>query len=107
MSESKHTPGPWTIEAVYIGRERVNFGEYRFPHQAAPNCAGHSRQYPREQAEANARLISAAPDLLRALIVALPYIAALSPTQDDPEQSEARAVHKLMTTAIAKAEGRA
>lgn len=64
----KHTPGPWTIEPVFIAQITcgpLHFGEYRFPHERT--LEGSSKVYPREEAEANARLIAAAPELLAAL----------------------------------------
>lgn len=68
MSTTTHTPGPWKIDPVFIAQTMttsLHFGEYRFPYQRT--AEGLSRTYPREEAEANARLIAAAPDLLRAL----------------------------------------
>lgn len=63
MSESKHTPGPWKTHDN-IGRK----GELGIIADVAPciiAIMGNAKEWPRE-AEANARLIAAAPDLLKA-----------------------------------------
>ena len=59
--KSGHTPGPWTVEAS--GRDRTS--------RAVAGAHGHGLvchlYEPRDQADANARLIAAAPDLLAEL----------------------------------------
>lgn len=108
MTEIKHTPGPWVSEGRF---RRIQVDEY--DHTAfccdittkGPAWRGgiayiqsaeHIEGITRHEAEANARLISSAPDLLEALKHALVY----QPKDDscDPWVSDARA-------AIAKAEG--
>jgi hypothetical protein len=102
MNTAKHTPEPWTIEAVYIGQARINFGEYRFPQQADPGGRGHSREYPREEAEANARLMGAAPELLAALKRAHQYLFS----EDGPDEVDRGELATEIEAAIAKAEGK-
>ena len=88
---SEHTPGPWRIDddpyhiiAAYNG----DWSDFWSVATATGDCGpGKSRT------AANARLISAAPDLLEALEVALPFIR----TSD--------AVLQLARAAIAKARG--
>lgn len=63
----KATPEPWEIEPVFISQQSggaCHFGEYRFPFQVED---GHSKTYPREIADANARLMTRSPELLRRL----------------------------------------
>ena len=95
---SKHTPGPWAIkkspkaEAVTDGKDwpwlvSYNDGGYE----------GYLAIVQTENAKANARLISAAPELLEAL-ENLERTAGLPAMQDDPARAAARA-------AIAKAKG--
>lgn len=84
---SNHTPGPWKIEPVFIGPHGTHFGEYRFPHQAVD---GHSREYPRDEAEANARLIAAAPALYDAAQFALSVLSVYP-----MEMSERMAIEQL------------
>jgi len=64
MSTAKaHTPGEW-----YVGHDEVGQGLLVFsPEGAAVANCGFRHGTKRSEAEANARLISAAPDLLKAL----------------------------------------
>ena len=91
MSESKHTPGPWTwkddIELVVLQEQ------YPMAEPIAVVTA-----YPAE-AFANARLLAAAPDLLAALqsvLVSVPFASY----RGDGELEECE---QLVRTAIAKA----
>lgn len=54
-----HTPGPWFNDATYVGSTAVDRFFITCHNKDLPNG--------REEAEANARLIAAAPDLLEAL----------------------------------------
>jgi hypothetical protein len=83
----KHTPGPWTLDEPHqVWAEAV--GEY----VAITAEIEDFDTVPRDQAEANARLIAAAPDLLEALKLAERHC---------PVNSEAEI---LARAAIAKAE---
>lgn len=57
---TKHTPGPW-----YVDRREILSGEGRFLRGLAEVFSGAADSL--EQADANCRLIAAAPDLLNAL----------------------------------------
>lgn len=66
----KHTPGPWTL-----GRSGYNDNlQYRYviqsPTRLVANAFGVADE-PAEEAEANARLIAAAPELLAACLACL------------------------------------
>ena len=61
MSNTKHTPGPWTY-AIGQGLYEQRYVIDSTPGRALAVCAGFE---PRN--EANARLIAAAPELLEAL----------------------------------------
>src|SRR5262245_10338777 len=64
MSEQKHTPGPWTIETRDVPGFTIEppLGCNGLPVAIVPeNRRGNAK------AEANARLIAAAPDMLAAL----------------------------------------
>lgn len=68
---SKHTPGPWLLEdrtvyALNSDSSPVN----RFWSQVERGWADQRERTSFEEAEANARLIAAAPDLLEALSLA-------------------------------------
>jgi hypothetical protein len=76
MSNDKHTPGPWTINA-----NKINGNGY---HIVTVNSSATS------EGIANARLIASAPELLEALIQA---------------RAEAKLVIDMVNAAIARAEG--
>jgi hypothetical protein len=68
----KHTPGPWSVfrrdgYSTYI--HAINEGDEINTFQVASCYCATSRKYfpTRDEAEANARLIAAAPELLEAL----------------------------------------
>lgn len=70
--KAKHTPGPWAVEDPMFGELTIvetgkQTYEWRFiaSIDISPNDPDHS--IPIFEAKANARLISAAPDLLAAL----------------------------------------
>lgn len=95
---SKHTPGPWLVDATGDG---INIVQPVSEDQIAEVFG---EQFP-DEVEANAQLIAAAPDLLAALYLALPYVEV----QDGDEHYKPGAVAntiKTMQAAIAKAEGR-
>ena len=71
---AKHTPGPWSIGELSPGKPYVFVDEERTiallydKRTSFPQASISDNQYLYEgQAEANARLIAAAPDLLEAL----------------------------------------
>ena len=77
MTAPKHTPGPWQLQdQIHTGTEwgrTPKPDDWRFGYRIAAkdNChlaqVGHVDARYKESAEANARLIAAAPDLLQAL----------------------------------------
>jgi len=86
-----HTPGPWVATPDPLGITR---GDYCIGEEGGPNIDGVATC-----SENNAALISAAPDMLAALIAAerlFHHTFAMDGT-----------IHKQMKAAIAKAEGRA
>jgi hypothetical protein len=124
MSEIKHTPGPWG----YIPSTE-NHGPYVVGPHGGDVCDCYAMTYPLapsvcnggtskpvpfcgEQADANARLIAAAPELLEALMRARVFI--LSEYEDEESKAldgevvsrDARPIWNKIHAAIAKAEGR-
>jgi hypothetical protein len=99
---STHTPGPWANGgAVNPSGEFIRiigFDDYQIADVIDAN--GYAEN------EANVHLICAAPDLLEALLIALPYV---TDAEGFPEQFKhgvvARDVKKIRA-AIAKAEGK-
>jgi hypothetical protein len=91
MSESKHAPGPWHYqEGADAYTHIIRAGEHRFICQLAQDTSG--------EAEANARLIAAAPYLLEALHACLQV--ACDEFHGEPWQAI-----ELARAAIAKATG--
>ena len=74
MSASKHTPGPWRLEAdpahfdsltTVTGGQRMNANQHAWPaHPLTVQVGGMAALH---EMQANARLIAAAPELLEAL----------------------------------------
>lgn len=65
----KHTPGPWFMTGELPGyRHRINNTPQNLGWDLAHVCNG-------PEADANARLIAAAPDLITALCLAHGYLA--------------------------------
>lgn len=100
-----HTPGPWTL---YIHKDGGNW-DYQIrtvkPHNPAGELGKHIADVNKYLApEENGRLLAASPDLLDALIAALPYIEC---AMGDPcyKPGAVAKIVKQMQSAIAKAEG--
>ena len=65
---TKHTPGPWKVSTTYKDAQAGKFSIAPWASQRQSICRLSAREdYPAEYAEANARLIAAAPDLLETL----------------------------------------
>lgn len=101
MSAAKHTPGPWLVErdrsisAPTPAGSPVVLSEVTVAEVRSGGCAS------LEQADANARLIAAAPDMLEALQ------AIMFRIQGDlqPDHEWAVVERELAIAAIAKATG--
>ena len=101
MSEGKHTPGPWHFTEG--GSQKK--GDY-YAHIGAETSmtilASMNEHHP--AAGANARLIAAAPEMLEALVTALPYIEAAEEEEAYKPGAVAK-VTKQVRAAIARATG--
>ena len=98
MSGAKFTPGPWRVDESHIYGS-INAGRRHVAMANFYNCHDEEVRVTREQQEANAQLISAAPDLFEALKIILEYpYGDASPLDDTLVMERARA-------AIRKAEG--
>ena len=74
MSETKHTPGPWHYEHPALSFS-IHAAAIHVADVFAKVSGGTSDKYVlEEEADANARLIAAAPDLLKACEAALAEI---------------------------------
>lgn len=120
MSEAKHTPGDWE---AWIGCAKYaitgpaaasslvatkamdveSYGFYVCLSSHSKECPGIALGNTKEKAEANARLIAAAPELLEALIL-------MVRTHDEPAETSLQEMNELKwieqaRAAIAKATG--
>lgn len=103
---SAHTPGPWTIYdpvSPYPGVEAVASQQTIVLWGYGDDDCGVRGKNPKE-IEANARLISAAPDLLEACQAAL---ATHSLAESEPSLPSLTEVEDMLLAAIAKATGAA
>lgn len=113
---TKHTTGIWEIDAedmadeealtigIYVirpdgSREEIGSANGFIAEEFAPGVYGAGLRGDRETVRANARLMSAALQLLEAANAAMQCIGELSPTQARVE------VAQMLQTAIAKATG--
>lgn len=117
-TKAKHTPGPWTVSGAIklVGDPNADGAWNLYCADVLPTSedflgticgiqsADHVKGISREEAEANARLIAAAPDLLEALQVAELACAELCQGQD--EANECWNTLRTVRAASAKAEGR-
>ena len=97
MSNTKHTPGPWT-KCFLNGHWHIARKDGRV--EIAKVAAYKNR----EQSTANARLIAAAPELLEACHNALAWLGEKpEPNDDRPHSNSVRALIDQLEAAIAKA----
>jgi len=100
VSESKHTPGPWSVYETYPphldGSNSISYSVHQ-------EGADHGRSWidvtlgSSEEDRANANLIAAAPEMYEALRYTKEY-------KDKGENTDT--FHSLIDTALAKAEGK-
>jgi len=93
MSAANHTPGPWSVVELTPNTVQTPSGRISVNWNAT-----HDDGKRLNEAEANARLIAAAPELLDALELALEIIEATGPGSYPVAEEQIRA-------AIAKAKG--
>ena len=108
---NKHTQGPWNSRRQYLGGEG-KFTPYVSQGDSAKvlcfmNLSGaYNGYYEQDQAEADAKLIAAAPDLLAALEGILPFIPKSSVSDGGASKYSAAVVAAdAIRAAISKARG--
>jgi hypothetical protein len=113
MSETKHTPGPWTVEdpmgaeiGLSIVQADLDSRDWEFiamvcQSDPSEEHMGRDRFISPEEQGANARVIAAAPEMLNAL-KAIQKIGVLNPTNS----MHVRKAIADMVAAIKKADGR-
>jgi hypothetical protein len=90
----KHTDGPWIWAWQRTPQAKV------YSVIGAGEVIARVHEGSIKRAEANARLIASAPDLLAALILALPYV-------EDASDSASPADQEIIRAAVARATGEA
>ncbi|RPI56250.1 MAG: hypothetical protein EHM49_00745 [Deltaproteobacteria bacterium] len=99
----KHTPGKWFVDendwGIYIGSDKRNGW-----HCSMMKAEGISYTGDIEEDRANARLISACPDLLEACKFAQAVLDGYDPPVDDEPYNRFTEGMKQLRQAIAKAE---
>lgn len=114
MPNARYTPGPWTFRRCTIGspdnaKNPIVSAPGRYIARLFADCAtfvGMTSQAPTlEEAEANAKLIAAAPELLEACRVALKAVRYFGRGGDIC--GDEGNVTKILENAIAKAEANA
>ena len=94
-----HTPGPWKVDPNFWGDIETAKGELQICTVDADGDVGHNFACPEiAEAEANARLIAASPDLLEALERLVDRVTDLGANGFSQEVANGKA-------AIAKAKG--
>lgn len=85
MTATKHTPGPWVVDTIAGSDKPYIFssGAYRTVAKIIMNASPGSEW--KEERNANAALIAAAPDLLAALARATEFLAANYSDADMPD----------------------
>ncbi len=104
MTNFKHTPGPWTVNAWPQRHDEIRIGAVGTP----LICAIMVRDVSINEQKANARLIAAAPELLEALKVACGalYDAAHHINQKDDIAAATYAVAQKTYSLILLTEGK-
>lgn len=94
--KSQYTPGPWIVDNSGFGvRDCYPNGKHNMPYRMLAHCGPGWSTENQPEAEANARLIAAAPELLEALK------RIMDPTRIPQKLSD----FEFAYAAIAKAEG--
>jgi hypothetical protein len=102
MTDVKHTPGPWLhVKGERLSHDAEGWTEWAVVPAIVSLATGEAVVKDAEDiCPHNARLIASAPDLLEALILALPYV-------EDASDSASPADQEIIRAAIARATGEA
>ena len=100
----KHTPGPWTVEWPMDGGALI-MAEDGHGHLGRVDVR-YSKRNNLEEAEANARLIAAAPDLLEACRDTVNKLVNIHTVGSDQDKGRWLSSISLLASAIAKATGK-
>jgi hypothetical protein len=97
-----HTPGPWLREGRFVYALRDTFFAGKPAKENIFDCCVQGHGTPEEEKEANARLIAAAPELLKYLIIMTELVKLKFGHGDDLVYQEVKDAENV----IAKAEGK-
>ncbi|OHC93781.1 MAG: hypothetical protein A2792_01115 [Sphingomonadales bacterium RIFCSPHIGHO2_01_FULL_65_20] len=100
MTQTQHTPGPW----FYDGQNGCGAHVIHVAQGEIAEAFGDSWSDDGQQAEANAHLIAAAPELLAQLSIALRWLEAI-PTATACRANPGEGNLEAIRAAIAKAKG--
>lgn len=106
IKRREHTPGPWSIESgdsVYSQADYAALSQRG--HTAHALCTIHAIPFSKGDTDANARLIAAAPDLLKACRLMLDAVNEHHKDGSILWVSPGTTAWELLTDAIAKATG--
>lgn len=115
MSKAKHTPGPWTVDAVMSEYLHDICLDYEVPGGGSPIVIASVDFHDHEDAspvisaraaDANARLMAAAPELLAALATLVSAWESVSPRVQVPDEINVDSHWNAARNAIAKAKGK-
>jgi len=97
QTNAQHTPGPWFVQSddEHVVRSHPNGGDWIAD-------AGSGRPHKYEENSANARLIAAAPELLKACLVVTEFLNALEAgvTEHDPLRRLRLRIHAPLRAAL-------
>lgn len=99
---SKHNPGPWRVDG-----QAHDMAGSAIIHDVNGFPVASTRSWIKEQHEANARLVAAAPDLLEACKRQVANIEQWLETGVPASADESQQIYNALKAAIAKAEGTA
>jgi len=102
MSKSKHNPGPWRVDG-----EAHDMAGSAIIRDAGGFPVASTRSWIKEQHDANARLVAAAPDLFKACKRQVVNIEQWLETGVPASADESQQIYNALKAAIAKAEGTA
>lgn len=102
MSQLKHSPGPWSLEFDDVPYD----GGFETMVINSENGGICMMDCPKDDMEANGNLIAAAPELLDALALALPYVQSVAGRVDGSRKVlQAKKDAAQIRATIAKAKG--
>jgi predicted nucleic acid-binding protein len=95
-----HTPGPWTIDGSFIRRTPE---DDEFRGDIVASIVESARDGGGVTADANARLMTAAPDMLAACMACIPHMEMGTRNESTFASVDRKAVLQMLRAAIAKA----